>query len=515
MSGNGIHRVAPAARGRRKAVVLGVLGAGVVAGLVATIMPLLAGEVPPLVLTASADTTATQVPQDGDNGVKTTLASCPRLCDGNRNGQRDALLEFAVTGLPADATDVRATLRVYAWQPFSSRIRAYAAQGTAAGPGSWDQRPTLGPALAAVDRVTPGYNSWDVSAAVTGNGRVTLALAQESLNTRIYWASRENAKAAIRPQLVLTYGRDGRAPARPPVTAIPPTLRPPAPTPGRTPSSRPTAAPTTAAPTSTAPTPPPTSTAPTTAPAPASTAHPDAQLPGWRLAWADEFDGPVVDRSRWNLRNGEARDIDRGCNVDDPANTFTSGGFLTLRAERRSTACGSRTREYTQSYLDTIGKASFRYGRFEIRAQSPNGPTDSRGLWPAFWLRPDDGGKGEIDVVELPGGADWYRAATQSIFYDYTPVKQDQRWYLPNGGYPGDGFHTYTVEWEPGVLRWYVDGRQVWQRDRASTPWFDQAFAKPFNLRLNFQVGGWLGDPDAATRFPADFRVDYVRVWQR
>jgi hypothetical protein len=31
---------------------------------------------------------------------------------------------------------------------------------------------------------------------------------------------------------------------------------------------------------------------------------------------------------------------------------------------------------------------------------------------------------------------------------------------------------------------------------------------------LNFQVGGWLGTPDAATAFPADFVVDYVKVWQ-
>ncbi|MEV0154541.1 glycoside hydrolase family 16 protein [Micromonospora sp. NPDC050686] len=198
----------------------------------------------------------------------------------------------------------------------------------------------------------------------------------------------------------------------------------------------------------------------------------------------------------------------------DPANTFVSGGVLTLRAERRAVPCGAQPRAYAQSYLDTIGRTSFRYGRFEVRAQSPNGPGDSRGLWPAFWLRPEDGGRGEIDVVELPGGPEWHRAATLAVFYDYSPVKQDVRVPLP-AGHPGDGFHTYTVEWEPDAIRWYVDGRQVWQRDRTTTPWFDEVFHKPYNLRLNFQVGGWLGDPDPATRFPADFRVDYVRVWQR
>lgn len=248
--------------------------------------------------------------------------------------------------------------------------------------------------------------------------------------------------------------------------------------------------------------------------APPPSEPPGAHLPGWRLVWADEFDGTAVDRSRWNVRDGEARDIDLGCNVDDPANVAVAGGVLTLRVQRRVVACGSQLRQYTEGYLDTIGRAAFRYGRFEVRAQAPGGPATSQGLWPAFWLRADDAGKGEIDVVELPGGAAHHRAATQAIFYDYTPVKQDQRWPFPTG-HPGDGFHTYTTEWEPGVIRWYVDGRQVWQRDRSTTPWFDEVFAKPYNLRLNVQVGGWLGAPGPATRFPADFRVDYVRVWQR
>ncbi|MEV4483778.1 family 16 glycosylhydrolase [Micromonospora coxensis] len=504
MSRHGLHRAASRLGGRRKAVVLSVLSAGVVAGVVATMMPLVAAEVPPVVVAAAADTTATQVPQDGDNGVKTTLASCPRLCDGNRHGRRDPLVEFAVRGLPADAVRIRATLRVYAWQPFTSRVHAHRAWGSATGPGAWEQRPSLGPALAAVERVGAGFNEWDVSASVTGNGRVAFALAQETWNTRIYWASRENTRAALRPHLVLRYERGGNvAPTR--TTAAPepsvPSTAAPRPSPSRTPAPAPSPSRTTTPPT-------------TSPPAPPPTVRPGTQVPGWRLVWSDEFDGPTLDRSKWNLRDGEGRDIDRGCNVDDPDNTFVSGGVLTLRAQRETAACSSQTRQYTQSYLDTIGRTSFRYGRFEVRAQSPNGPDDSRGLWPAFWLRPEDGGRGEIDVVELPGGRDWYRAATLGIFYDYTPVKQDTRYAFPTG-YPGDGFHTYTTEWEPDAIRWYVDGRLVWQRDRATTPWFDEVFHKPYNLRLNFQVGGWLGDPDATTRFPADFRVDHVRVWQR
>lgn len=454
-------------RGLRGAWSLTVIGFVVAAVTAVLIVPVLADDDNGLTLSPVADTTISQVPQDGDNSVKTTLASCPSTCEGNRNGRRDAALQFAVAKIPASATRVTAILRLYTWQSRTARILARTIPGDLAVAGNPAQvaAADTGTALAEVVR---GYNEFDVSGSVRRNGTYTFVLSQENYETRLYWASRESAKDSERPQLVLSYESTG-VPS--PVTARP-AMPPP-------------------------------------------TAGPSGASGGWRLVWGDDFTDDTLDRSRWNLRNNEARDVDLGCNVNSPRNTFVGGGTLTLRALREDVTCGSQARRYTQSYLDTIGTASFTYGRFEIRAKSPNGPEDSAGLWPAFWLRPDDSGNGEIDVTELPGGAGWYARSTAGIFWDYTPVKQDIRLALPGGGYPGDGFHTYTTDWDANALRWYIDGKLVWTRDRSTTPWYDQAFTKPYNIRLNFQVGGWLGAPDARTRFPADFVVDYVRVYQR
>jgi beta-glucanase (GH16 family) len=228
---------------------------------------------------------------------------------------------------------------------------------------------------------------------------------------------------------------------------------------------------------------------------------------GWRLVWADEFDGRTIDRAKWSIRNGEGRDVDLGCNVDDPANSYIRYGYLVIRGLRETVRCGRETRRFTQAYLDTIGRHSWTYGRFEIRARAPEQAT---GIWPAFWLRPEDGGNGEIDVVELPGGDRWQGRATVAVFRDYSPVKQDERIALS-----GPGFHTYVTEWTPDALTWSIDGREVWRRDRSTTPFFDEVFHKPYNLRLNLQIGGWLGAPDATTHFPSEFVVDHVRVHQR
>jgi beta-glucanase (GH16 family) len=429
--------------------------------------------------------------------MKTTLASCPSLCDDNPHGRRDATLQFAIDRLPADAVRVKATLRVYAWHDAAARIVARTIPGDLGAARTPAQLAAAG-AVQALEQVRAGYNDFDVSGLVRQNGSYTFALSQETLNTRVYWASRENAKDSLRPELVLSYE-----------TATPPPASPsPAPSattapPGHKPSPSPSK-PTATTTSSKAP-------KPTTSP---TTNKPPADPDDWTLVWSDEFTGGAIDRAKWNVRDNEGRDIDKGCNVSGAKNSFVGGGNLTLRALQEPATCSLQTREYTQAYLDTIGKGSWRYGRFEIRAKSPNKAETSAGLWPAFWLRPDDAGNGEIDVTELPGGASWYDKSTAAIFWDYTPVKQDTRIALPGGGYPGDGFHIYTTQWDSNALRWYIDGKLVWMRDRTTTSWYDKAFNKPYNIRLNFQVGGWLGDPDAKTAFPADFVVDYVRVYQ-
>jgi hypothetical protein len=423
------------------------LAGATVAAVLLTALPVLAAERVTTSLSATADTTQTPVSQDGDNSVKTTLATCPQTCEGNSNGWRDAYVEFTVTGLPADASAVTASFQVYAWSAATASVTAYGATGGARVPGVVTQRPSVGAALATTGSVVAGYNAFDVSAAITGNGTYTFALRQSAPATRIYWASSENSTTTIRPRLSLTY------------------------TPG------------------------------------------GGSGDGWRMVFHDEFDGSSLDRAKWNTRNSLV-DFDRACITDRPQNLFVSNGFLTERALRETYTCGGETRQFTDTYIDTIGRSSFTYGRFEVRAKSPGVPNASTGLWPAFWLRPEDGGNGEIDVVELPGGNQYYKAATQAIFHDYTPTKQDQRWTFP-AGYPGDGFHTYVTEWSSTALIWSIDGVEVWRRTPSTTPWFTEVFNKPYNLRLNFQVGGWLGDPTSATTFPADFVVDYVRVYQR
>jgi len=75
-----------------------------------------------------------------------------------------------------------------------------------------------------------------------------------------------------------------------------------------------------------------------------------------------------------------------------------------------------------------------------------------------------------------------------------------------------DGFHVYGMSWEPGEVRFFVDGVETWSwsNERVGTV--------PAFVLLSFQMGGWgddLGDnrvPDDMS-LPAYMDIDYVRVW--
>ena len=66
------------------------------------------------------------------------------------------------------------------------------------------------------------------------------------------------------------------------------------------------------------------------------------------------------------------------------------------------------------------------------------------------------------------------------------------------------------MEWDSTGMRWYVDGVKYF------TAVHGQPFDQRFHLLLNVAVGGnWPGNPDLATTFPQQMKVDYVRVYTK
>lgn len=78
-----------------------------------------------------------------------------------------------------------------------------------------------------------------------------------------------------------------------------------------------------------------------------------------------------------------------------------------------------------------------------------------------------------------------------------------------------DEFHTYAIEWNYEGITWFFDGEPYFAAARDVVGDREWVFDKPFYLILNLAIGGIFPGPIGLdTKFPANYYVDYVRVYQ-
>jgi beta-glucanase (GH16 family) len=245
----------------------------------------------------------------------------------------------------------------------------------------------------------------------------------------------------------------------------------------------------------------------------------------WSLIWQDDFNGAngsAVDSSKWTAEvggwgwgNNELEYYTTRIN-----NAFQSDGLLTIKAiKEHYTGSDNVTREYTSARLITKNKFSATYGRFEARIKVPFG----QGIWPAFWMLGNDIDSagwptcGEVDIMENIGREPTIIHGTLHGPGYSGGDGLSSSYSLPNNERFADNFHTFAIEWEPNVVRFYCDGILYKTLVPANLPpgrtW---VFNHPFFILMNVAVGGsWPGNPDATSVFPQTMLVDYVRVYQR
>jgi beta-glucanase (GH16 family) len=247
------------------------------------------------------------------------------------------------------------------------------------------------------------------------------------------------------------------------------------------------------------------------------------EISSYNLLWSDEFSGNSLDEEIWNreLRQPGWTNSELQEYTESEENAFIRNGKLVIKAIK-SEKDGADY--YTSAKIQCQNKADFTYGKIVVSAKVPEG----KGLWPAIWMMPKSESFygqwprcGEIDIMEVLGND--VKKAYGTIHYGDPHAEQQGTFTLDNGSFASD-FHEYSVEWEPGEIRWYIDD----QLYLTVTDWFsapeggvDKPFPAPFNqpfyIQLNLAVGGsWPGNPDETTDFDnAEFEVDYVRVYQK
>ena len=237
----------------------------------------------------------------------------------------------------------------------------------------------------------------------------------------------------------------------------------------------------------------------------------------WQLVWSDEFEGAAMqapDPANWTFDIGtDWGNQQLEWTTDRPENVSLDGnGNLVITARKEP----FQGRAYTSARIKTQDRFEQRYGRFEARIKVPAG----QGIWPAFWMRGSDIDQvgwpqsGEIDIMEFRGQEVNVLHGSIHGPGHFAGNAFTRRYVLPEGRLDSD-FHTYSVEWEPDEIRWYLDGELYHQARRGQVPG-EWVYDHEFFMILNVAVGGtFVGPVGPDLTFPRTMLVDWVRVHER
>lgn len=257
----------------------------------------------------------------------------------------------------------------------------------------------------------------------------------------------------------------------------------------------------------------------------------DDSIEGYEMTFCDDFlnaENPNafgVDQTKWRFQTGDGSQYgipgwgNNELQYYQEENAFVENGLLNIEA--KAEAVGGKF--YTSARLWTSGLFSQTYGRFEARIKLPVGD----GLWPAFWLLPQNdtyGGwaaSGEIDIMEARGRLPGEMSAAIHFGGSWpNNTYVSQTYALPNNETIND-FQVYAIEWDETSIRWFVDDINYY----TVTDWFSEdnpfpaPFDQPFYILLNLAIGGVYDNNivPPASLFDNEvlMQVDYVRVFNK
>jgi beta-glucanase (GH16 family) len=202
-----------------------------------------------------------------------------------------------------------------------------------------------------------------------------------------------------------------------------------------------------------------------------------------------DFVGNRVDRSVWDVYEGAGNG---GVGFRRATALSVTNGQLRIKAQ--GDVSGGLSQRFSQVY-----------GRWVVRArmEAGQGYGPALLLWPDSEKWPDDG---EIDFAEMPEGSRREALMTAHWGKDNSQASH---------GMKGDftQWHTFTVDWLPDRLVFYIDGQEQWRLTgpQAAIP------STPMHLALQNDIGkcgdGWLGCRDASTPDTVSLYVSSVRVY--
>lgn len=211
---------------------------------------------------------------------------------------------------------------------------------------------------------------------------------------------------------------------------------------------------------------------------------------GWVQTFFDGFDGAYLDRAAWPIVQNNV-----GANggfTYAPSNVFGFDGEMNVA--NIAGGNGWTSGAFQQGWNGQM------YGRWEISARFDAG----QGVTAAILLWPESGdSRYEIDLVEP-------RSADKTTLNNVTIHGPNDAITIPFD-YDATQWHTYTVDFRPGLIDIYLDGAKILETsDRVS----DEPMSLGFLGYVATGGDSWFGgQPNAQTPAVTALHIDWVRTW--
>lgn len=180
---------------------------------------------------------------------------------------------------------------------------------------------------------------------------------------------------------------------------------------------------------------------------------------------------------RWT--NGDP--FDCGWEAD---NVLFDGGIMSIQLANSGCPCSGR--DYASGEYRSNGH--YQYGTYSVRMKA----AAQEGVVNSFFIYtgPSEGNPWDEIDIEISG-----KDTTTLQTNYYTNGVGGHEDYISLGFDSSTAFHTYSIEWMPGTIKWYVDGELKHTEDGSKGP----LPVTPGRIMMNFwpgtdSVNAWLGE---------------------
>jgi beta-glucanase (GH16 family) len=263
----------------------------------------------------------------------------------------------------------------------------------------------------------------------------------------------------------------------------------------------------------------------------------------YKYVFGDEFDGTRLDTAKWYTYypygENTRKDSCAFCRTHVSANIYRDenclvrDGRLWLKSDTSQAEWFGKPFSYTSGMVHS--KQIFHtYGKYEIRCKLPKGKQQ----WPAFWIF---GWNTEIDVFEfICRGPEKLEFSVHKWLTNYCdndnpskgkPCHSNQSKILDFDVDFSEDFHTFTMEYEPHLIKFYIDDVMVrvvpkYYNEKKKPLYHcplkpgiyytDPAFpipGEPVQVIANQSVCRRHKEKNAV--YPNYLEIDYIRVFQK